>query len=170
MNNERHNEQCRWLRAAPDGLWATFKLQMAERFSEHIASCPRCQKRLAKVGRVEIALSLLRMQPHTMDLLAKANTSTLKYLKRSTRQMSRAEQLRTAVHGPGRIEKARPVLERLINIAACLFVVLMVRTGLTHKMFEIREQGTKVMENYYARNLDSRLYEDVFGQPPDMNA
>lgn len=170
MSNTRHNEQCRRLRAAPEGFWANFKMQLAERCSAHIAACPRCQKRLAKIGRVELVLCLMRTQPHTMALLAMANNSALKYLKRSIRQTPCAEQLRTAVHGPGRLEKASPVLERLINVAACLFVILMVRTGLTHKMFELKDQGTKVMENYYARNLDSELYEDVFGSPPDMTA
>lgn len=170
MNDTRHNEQCRRLRAAPNGFWSMVKERLAERCSAHIAACPRCQKRLAATGRVELALCLMRMQPHTMELLSQANTAALKYLKRSLRETPCADRLRTAVREPGRMEKAAPMLERLMNVAACLFVVLMIRVGLTHKMMEIQEQGTRIMEKYYARNLDPQLYEDVFGQPPDLKA
>lgn len=117
-----------------------------------------------------MALCLMRMQPQTMELLAKANTSALKYLTRSVRQSPCADQLRIAVHKPNRLEKASPMLERLLNVAACLFIVLMIRVGLKNRMLEIQDQGTKVMENYYARNLDPQLFEDVFGQPPNLNA
>ena len=170
MNDTRHNEECKRLRTAPSGFWASVKHRLSERCLAHVATCPRCQKRLAATGRVEMSLCLMRMQPHTMDLLAQANTSALKYLKRSLRQTPCAERLRCAVPQPHRLEKARPMLERLINVAACLFIVLMVRVGLTKSLFEIKDQGTKVMENYYARNLDAQLFEDVFGQPPDLKA
>jgi len=170
MNDIRHTEQCKRMRTAPDGFWASIKQRIARRCSDHIAACPRCQKRLAATGRVEMALCLMRMQPQTMELLAKANTSALKYLTRSVRQSPCADQLRIAVHKPNRLEKASPMLERLLNVAACLFIVLMIRVGLKNRMLEIQDQGTKVMENYYARNLDPQLFEDVFGQPPNLNA
>jgi hypothetical protein len=135
MSNARdHNEQCRRLRAAPAGFWQTLKTQLARRCSDHIDSCPRCQKRLAKIGRVELALCLMRMQPHTLALLARANASTLRYLKRSLRETQCAKELSAAVPGPGRLENARPMLERLTSVAACLFVILMIRTRRYTKM------------------------------------
>ena len=170
MNDTRHNEHCKSLRAARRGFWASVRQRFSERCLDHVAHCPRCQKRLAAMQRVELSLCLMRTQPHTMELLGKANTSALKYLTRTSRQTACAEQLRCATHQPHRLEKASPMLERLINVAACLFVVLMIRVGLTNKMFQIKEQGTKVMENYYARNLDPQLFEDVFGQSPDLKA
>jgi hypothetical protein len=170
MNNVQHTEQCKQMRSAPDSLWASLKQRLFSRCSEHIASCPRCQKRLAAANRVEMTLSLMRMQPQAMDLLAKANTAALKYLTRTVRFSPCADQLRTAVHKPNRLEKASPLLERLLNVAACLFIILMIRVGLKNRMLEIQDQGTKVMENYYARNLDAKLFEDVFGQPPNLNA
>lgn len=170
MNDTRHTQSCRQLSAAPGGVWTLFKQRVAERCSAHIASCPRCQKRLARIGRVELAFCLMRMQPQAVNLLANANTAALKYLKRSLRETPRAETLRAAVYGPGRLEKAAPHLERLLNWAACLFVVLLIRTGVTHKLFEIKEQGTAVIENYYARHLDAQIFEDIFGQPPDHKA
>lgn len=169
MNNLHDNTVCRRLRAAPDGFWKRIKQRLAERCASHIASCPRCQKRLANTGRVEMALCLMRMQPHQTDLLSKANTAALKYIKRSLRQTPSAERLRTAVPGPGRFAKTAPLLDRLINVAACLFIVLMVRAGMMSKMFEIREQGEKVIERYYAKNLDAQLYEDIFGSPTDSS-
>ena len=60
------------------------KERLAERCSAHIAACPRCQKRLAATGRVELALCFMRMQPHTMELLSQANTAALKYLDRKS--------------------------------------------------------------------------------------
>ena len=162
MNSTGHHKPCRQLRASPDGFWTRIKRHLAERCSSHIASCPRCQKRLAAVGRVEVGLCLMRMQPHTPDLLARANTSALKYLTRSLRQRPQAEQLRHAVFGPGRLEKATPLLERLIHIAACLFILLMVRAGIINKMFQIKEQGTAVMQNYYARHLDAETLDEIF--------
>jgi len=122
---------------------------------------------------VDAALSLMRMQPQPKDLLARANTAALKYLKRSIRETPRAERLRCVVSEPSRMEKAVPLVDRLVNMAACLFIVLMIRSGLTDKMFEIKEQGTKVMQSYYARHLDNGfgdLYEDIFGQSPDHTA
>lgn len=173
MNDTRGHKHCKPLRTARPGWWSVLTNHLTERCRTHIAGCPRCQRRLARIGRVDAALSLMRMQPQSRDLLARANTVALKYLKGSVRDTPHAERLRRAVPEPSRMEKAVPFVDRLVNMAACLFIVLMIRSGLTDNMFEIKEQGTNVMESYYARHLDNGfgdLYEDIFGQAPDHTA
>ncbi len=165
MNKTQENMVCKRLRAAPDGFWTRLQKRLARTCSSHIASCPRCQRRLAAIGRVELTLSLMRTQPHSINLLANANTAALKYLTRPLRQTSCAERLRHVVPGPGRMEQTAPLLDRLMNIAACLFVVLMVRFGMVNSLFEIKDQGQKVVEKYYAKHLDAEIFKDVFGRP-----
>jgi hypothetical protein len=74
---------------------------LAESFSldrrwiqNHIATCPRCQRRLARLGKVELAITLLKSRPHGLDLLMRANTQAIGVLKHSLRATTKAEYLR----------------------------------------------------------------------------
>ena len=63
----------------------------------------------------------------------------------------------------------RPGLERLLNAAACVFVVLMIKTGVSNSLLDYKEQGEAVIHNYYARNLDSQMFDEIFpGDPPSI--
>jgi hypothetical protein len=46
----------------------------------HVASCPKCQQRLAGLTKVDLALSVIKSQPHRLDLLTRANTAAIRML------------------------------------------------------------------------------------------
>src|SRR5512146_1328201 len=72
---------------------------------KHVAQCPRCQKRLAALGQVDLALSLIKSQPHQLDLLMRANTAALRMLSRDLREAREAERLEEAPLEPGWLER-----------------------------------------------------------------
>lgn len=139
-----------------------FRKWIRLRLMKHVTACPKCQKRLALTNRVEIALCLIKSQPQNMDLLAKANTSALRILKHSLRYSRKSESLRrerTRLRGLNRIS---PVFEQILNIAACVFVLLMIRCGIFNSLTNYKEEGQAVLQNYYARNLDQELIDEIF--------
>jgi hypothetical protein len=162
MKTTRHDNLCSEIRRERLGLRAWLKERLCRHLTEHAANCPRCRKRMGLTNRVEIALLLAKTRPHSMNLLMRANTKTLGVLQHSLRRAPQSETLRTTQPEPAWCEKNRPLLERLLNIAACLFVVLMIRTGIMNSLTDYKEQGEAVIHNYYARNLDSGLFHEIF--------
>ena len=158
---QKINNPCKQVRSR-QGMWASFKERIRDRLSDHIATCPRCQKRLAMVNRVELAIGLLKSQPHGLDLLSRANTKAIGVLKHSLRDAPRSEKLRHSRPDQHWLEKKRPVIERVLNIAACLFVVVMIRMGVTSSLTDVKNKGETALHNYYARNLDNQLYNEIF--------
>jgi len=157
---------CRSVRNERCGLIGSIRERLLGRLNNHIAECPRCQKRLAMVNRVEIALMLMKSQPMEIGLLARANNRALGVLAHSLRFGPKSERLRHAVSDTTRLEKARPFIEKALNVAACLFIALMIKTGLSHSLLDCKEQGQAVIENYYARNLDGQMVEEIFPKDP----
>jgi len=143
-------------------MWAFIKEGVQNRLSDHIATCPRCQKRLAMVNRVELAIGLLKSQPHDLDLLAKANTKAIGVLKHSLRESSYSEKLRHSKQDQHWLEKKHSAIERILNVAACLFVIIMIRMGVTSSLTDVKSKGQAALHNYYARNLDSQLCSEIF--------
>jgi hypothetical protein len=56
----------------------------------------------------------------------------------------------------------RPGFERILNIAACVFVVFMIKTGISRSLLDYQKQGETSIKNYYARNLDSQMVNEIF--------
>lgn len=131
------------------------------RLSDHIAACPRCQKRLAMANRVELAIGLLKSQCHEMDLLARANAKAINVLNHSLRTAPQTAQLRRSQPDCSWLEKRSFVIEKILNVAACLFVIVMIRMGVTSSFMEMQSQGKNALHNYYARNLDSQTADDL---------
>lgn len=160
--NRSSKKQCRQTHKSQAGLWASFRLRAMERLNNHVAQCPRCQRRLALINRVELALTLVKTQTHSTDLLARANNKTLDVLKHSLRFAPKSAVLRTAKADLSRLEKVRPGLERVLNVAACVFVLVMIKTGMSGSLQSYKDQGEAVIHNYYARNLDSQTFDAIF--------
>ncbi len=154
--------QCRSVRNERYGVIRSVKMRLLERLSDHVAECPRCQRRLAVVNRVELGLTLMNTQPLEIGLLSRANNRALDVLKHSLRYAPKSAVLRNAKSDTHRLEKIRPGLERAINAAACVFVVLMIKTGVSNSLLDYKEQGEAVIHNYYARNLDSQMFDEIF--------
>ncbi|MHC4835445.1 MAG: hypothetical protein ACYSOF_00905 [Planctomycetota bacterium] len=158
--------QCRRIRKGRLGLWDAFRSRVLERLSDHIAECPRCQRRLATVNRVELGLTLMKTQPQQIGLLARANNQALDMLKHSLRHAPKSAGLRTAKSDANRLEKIRPGLERVLNVAACVFIVIMIKTGVSNSLLDYKEQGEAVIHSYYASNLDNEMFNEIFPDGP----
>jgi hypothetical protein len=167
MKTDQNKNQCQKMRKIHAGLWSMLKSRMLERLSDHVAECSRCQQRLAMVNRIELGLMFMKTQPLEDDLLSRANNRTLGVLKHSLRYTPKSDILRNAKSDTSKLEKMHPTFERLLNAAACLFVLVMIKTGTSNSLLGYREQGKAVMHNYYARNLDSRFADEIF---PDDTA
>ena len=154
--------KCRSARNERCGAIRSVKMRLLERLSDHVAECPRCQRRLAVVNRVELGLTLMNTQPLEIGLLSRANNQALGVLKHSLRYAPKSAFLRNAKSDTHRLEKIRPGLERVLNAAACVFVVLMIKTGVSNSLLDYKEQGEAVIHNYYARNLDSQMFDEIF--------
>ena len=154
--------KCRSARNERCGAIRSVKMRLLERLSDHVAECPRCQRRLAVVNRVELGLTLMNTQPLEIGLLSRANNQALGVLKHSLRYAPKSAFLRNAKSDTHRLEKIRPGLERALNAAACVFVVLMIKTGVSNSLLDYKEQGEAVIHNYYARNLDGQMFDEIF--------
>ena len=156
------------MREGQSDLWSAWKLRLLERLGDHVAQCPRCQRRLAMINRVELGLTLIKTQPLETGLLARANNQALDVLKHSLRYAPKSTVLRNAKSDTNRLEKMRPGLERALNAAACVFVVIMIKTGTSNSLLDYKDQGEAVIHNYYARNLDSQMFDEIF--PTDSSS
>jgi anti-sigma factor RsiW len=127
----------------------------------HIEHCPRCSRRLMSLHRVELAIQLTKSQTHSLDLLSRANTAALRMLKHSLRFAPKAEKLRAANPEPGWTTRHSFVLEKVFNVAACLMVLVLIKCGSTAFLKDVHQDGTKVMYNYYAKNLGQDIANDL---------
>lgn len=127
----------------------------------HIHHCPKCAQRLVDLHRVEFAFLLLKSQPHRLDLLTRANTAALGVLKHQLRFAPRAEALRTANPEPHWTSRYSPGFEKMLNVAACLFIIVLVKCGTTSFLKDIYHDGSQIMHNYYAKNLGQDAADEL---------
>ena len=128
----------------------------------HVATCPRCQRRLAFLRNVETALSLIRSQPHSLDLLSRANAHTIKMLEHDLREAPKARELERSRPEPALLERVREYRRSAINVAACLAIVMLARIGLFSSLDKARTGGQKVVRQYYATHMGDDLAREIF--------
>ena len=131
--------------------------------AEHIATCPRCQKRLGNFGRVKLAMTLLKSQPHTLNLLAKANTQAINVLKHSLREAPKAEVLKAAKPDLSIFEKCRRRAQPALNAAACIMIIALSKAGIFSSIENSQKTGNTVARNYYTMHVGSEMADDIFG-------
>jgi hypothetical protein len=130
--------------------------------AEHIAACPRCQKRLGNYGRVDLAMTLLKSQPHTLNLLAKANTQTINVLKHSLREAPKAEVLKAAKPELSIFEKGRRRAQPILNAAACIMIIALSKAGIFTSIENSQKSGSIAARNYYAMHVGNEMADDIF--------
>jgi hypothetical protein len=128
----------------------------------HTAGCPKCQRRIAAVSTVELALSIVKSQPHQLDLLKRANAHAIGMLKHSLQEAPQTRTLENARSEPSFIERSGRYRHQLANLAACLAIVLLTRTGLFCSLDRMSTRGEEFMRQYYARQVGEDLAEEVF--------
>jgi hypothetical protein len=129
----------------------------------HAANCPRCRRRLAAWGKVELALSIIKSQPHRLDLLSRANSCAVKMLKRSLREAPKALALEQARPEPTVLQRSVRYRYRITNMAACVAILVLTRSGLFSSLDRATAGGEKFMKQYYAAHAGEDIAEDVFG-------
>ena len=128
----------------------------------HIASCPRCRKRFAAIGRVELALAVLKSQPHQLDLLKRANTQAVNVLKHALRTEPKADRLKKARPEPGLLAGLAKYKNTAVNAAACLLLAMLFKAGVFNSAEKIDSQGRKTLHAYYVKNVGSELSDEIF--------
>jgi len=134
----------------------------ADWVQNHIANCPRCNRRLVNVGKVNLALSAMKSQPHKLDLLMRANNQAIGVLKHSLREAPKAEKLRTMLPEPKMFEKCGKYAHSTANVAACIAILLLMKIGIFSSMDTFQTQGQKAVEQYYASQVGEDLADEVF--------
>ena len=129
---------------------------------DHIANCPRCRRRLASVGRVSLALSAMKAEPHRADLLMRANTQAIDVLKHSLRRAPQAAKLKTMVPRPGLLEKYGVYGQSVANLAACVVILFLMKVGAFSSMGKLQTEGRELVKNYYASQVGQDLANEIF--------
>ena len=128
----------------------------------HVANCPKCQKRLASVSKVNLAFSIIKSQPHNLDLLMRANTKAISVLKHSLRDSTKAKKLRKALPEPSFFEKSRKYRSSIVNTAACIIIMFLMKSGIFSYTETIQSEGQKAIRNYYASHVGDDLTDEIF--------
>jgi hypothetical protein len=128
----------------------------------HIANCPKCQRRLASLGKVYLAMSLLKSRPHQLDLLKAANAQTIDTLAHSVRHTAKAEKLRLARPDIKFIEKIAPLKSSIANTAACFVILFLLKTGIFTSIEKFQTTGEKALHNYFEKQLGQEYSDEIF--------
>jgi hypothetical protein len=129
----------------------------------HVAHCPRCQKRLAALGKVDLAMSFLKSQPHRLDLLMRANTAAMRMLSHSLREATEAGKLEQAKPEPGLIERFGRYRNPITNLAACVAILFLAKAGIFSSFDKVHTQGHAALKQYYATQAGDDVAREIFG-------
>ena len=128
----------------------------------HIANCPRCRKRLALVGKVELAISVIKSQPHSLDLLMRANTQAIGVLKHSLRNSPKAQKLKAILPEPKLLETCGKYKHSIASSVACLAVLFLMKVGIFSSMEKFQADGSRAVRTYYANHVGQEMTDDIF--------
>jgi hypothetical protein len=129
----------------------------------HVAHCPRCQKRLAALGKVDLALSMIKSQPHQLDLLMRANTAALRMLSHSLREAKEAQRLEEVQSEPGWIERCARYRISGTHLAACIAILFLTKAGIFSSFNKAHDRGSEALRQYYSTQAGEDVAREVFG-------
>jgi isocitrate/isopropylmalate dehydrogenase len=160
MKTMNTNNKCKQIRAwFYKAIGSHFALN-ADWVQNHIANCPRCQQRFVAIGKVNLAVSAVKSQPHNLDLLMRANTQAICVLKHSLRQTPKAQKLKTMLPEPKKLERWGKYAHSAANVAACTTILLLVKTGIFSSMDKFQTEGQKTIRQYYTSHIGSDLTDE----------
>ena len=162
MKTLNTNNKCRQIRTwLHEAISSRINLN-TDWIQNHIANCPRCQQRFAAIGKVNLALSVIKSQPHNLDLLMRANTKAIKTLKHSLQQSPKTQKLRTMLPEPKLLERWGKYAHSTANVAACITILLLMKIGVFSSMDKFQSEGQKVVKQYYASHVGDDLTNEIF--------
>jgi hypothetical protein len=158
----KNTTTCKDIRNRLSKILANFLSFDAVWVQNHIVNCPKCQRRFASVGKVYLAMSLLKSRPQNLDLLRNANIQTIDTLARSVRQTPKAGKLRIAQPEPRLIERLTPLKGSLANTAACIAILFFAKVGIFNSIEKFQADSRKAIENYYEKQVGQDLSNEIF--------
>ena len=129
----------------------------------HIVNCPRCQQRMNRLGRVYTAFSLLKSQPHSVDLLMQANTKAISTLKHSLREAPKAAKLKKMRPRPKFTERCARYTHGIMSAAACIAILVLLKVGIFSSTENAQKQARRTVKQYYAKHVGQDLTDELFG-------
>lgn len=162
MKAKKTNKRCRRLR---NWLYSTLSNHLglnADWVQNHIASCPKCQRRLASLSKVYLAFSLIKSQPHSLDLLMRANSRAVSVLKHNLRYSQKAAKLKKVLPEPKFIEKFGKYRNSVVNTAACIAILFLLKVGVFSSMDNIQSKGQQALRQYYAVQIGDEMADEIF--------
>lgn len=140
-------------RLSPEAPWV----------QRHVAHCPRCQKRLAALGKVDLALSFIKTQPHRLDLLTRANAAAVRMLNHSLQEAAKARELEQAAPERTLIEWCGKYRNPITNVAACIAILFLTKAGIFSSFDKVCTRGEAALKHYYAAQAGEEVAQDLFG-------
>jgi hypothetical protein len=128
----------------------------------HISKCLRCLRRFVSRSKVNLALQFMKIQPHRLDLLMRANTQAISVLKRCLRHGPRARQLRTILPEPKLLERCGKYGYSAANLAACVAILLLMNISVLSSIDKFHNKAQKVIKQYYTRHVGQGLADEIF--------
>ncbi len=162
MTGINKNNKCRRIRGWLSGAINRHFDSDAQWLQKHIANCPRCQRRFVSYGKVNLAISSIKSQPHKLDLLMCANAQTIDVLKHSLRLAKKAGILKKIRPEPKFMEKYSRYTSSALNVAACMAILFLMKIGAFSSLNTLQTQGQNVMKKYYANRIGDDLADEVF--------
>ncbi|MGD8499323.1 MAG: hypothetical protein PVJ86_01670 [Phycisphaerales bacterium] len=156
------NNTCKRIRTS---LYAAISRRFgpeADWLQNHIANCPRCQRRLVSCGKVNLALSFMKAEPHRLDLLMRANAQAIRVLKHGLRDKPKAQKLKAKLPEPKLLERCGTYGHSAVNVAACIAILLLMKVGVFSSMDQVRTRGQKAYQQYYAKQAGEDLASEIF--------
>jgi len=117
---------------------------------------------MASIGKVNLALSIIKSQPHKLDLLMRANAQAIGVLKHSLREAPKARKLKEARPEPKLLERWSKYKHSAANAAACIAILFLMKTGVFSSMDKFQTEGQKAMRQYYAAQIGQDLADELF--------
>lgn len=162
MTRKKANNTCRRIRVRLYSAVSAHLGPEAGWFRSHIAHCPRCQRRLISTGKVHLALSFMKAQPHGLDLLKRANEKTISVLKHSLQQEPKAQVLKAGLPEQKSLGKYGKYGFSIGSLAACLGVLFLMKVGIFSSVDTVQSRGRGVIKQYYVKQIGQDLADEVF--------
>lgn len=136
---------------------------------KHVINCPRCQQRFASYSRVNLTLSLMKSQPHSLDLLTRANIRTVDVLKHSLRTAPKAQKLRIIKPESGFMIRWGRCACSAMSLTACIVIIMLMKIGIFSSMDKLQTQSQKAFNHYYANHVGQDIADELFPEKSSSN-
>jgi hypothetical protein len=97
-------------------------------------------------------------------LLMRANTQAIGVLKHSLRRAPKARKLKVILPEPKLMERFGKYGHSIVNTAACITILLLMKIGVFSSMDKFHTQGQKVYRQYYTRQVGEDLANEIFAK------